>query len=109
MTDQPFSALTTDQAAQVADLFVDSIFGSDPAAFVYEVNGAGETPGRRPAKIHRSEIRNSNTTINIIALDETHVTETMRRASSAAFDLLAGAIVERGGRVEVSEHLEGIK
>jgi len=42
MPDLPFSSLTPNMRARVAYLFADQSFGSDPDAFVYELDNQGE-------------------------------------------------------------------
>ena len=47
MADLPFSSLTPNMCARVAYLFADQSFGSDPAAYVYEMDDKGEITGRK--------------------------------------------------------------
>ena len=47
MIDLPFTALTEQQRARIAWLFADKAFGTDPAAFIYEQDEAGEINSRR--------------------------------------------------------------
>jgi hypothetical protein len=43
----PFASLTPTQQAQAAQIFQDAIFGSDPAAYAYELHADGQLTGQR--------------------------------------------------------------
>ena len=43
----PFASLTPTQQAQAARIFQDEIFGSDPAAYTYELEATGQLTGQR--------------------------------------------------------------
>jgi hypothetical protein len=52
----PFASLTPTQQAQAARIFQDGIFGSDPAAYTYELEATGHLTGQR-CKVAASEAK----------------------------------------------------
>lgn len=42
----PYSALSPEQVASIEYLFCDAAFGSDPAAYLYEIDARGQVTGR---------------------------------------------------------------
>jgi hypothetical protein len=43
----PYSSLSSSQQAQVAVIFYDATFGSDPAGYLYELQADGQLSGQR--------------------------------------------------------------
>jgi hypothetical protein len=89
-----YSELNQSQLDQVTYLFADQHFGTDAAAFSYELDQDGIVQGR--AREQRAESRPSrarqNAAVKVIAIQEVHVTEEQIKHAIMSMDALAASI-----------------
>ena len=94
-----YQSLTTAQRDQVAYLFADDVFGEDPSAYEYEVNG-GMVAGRsriaeNSGAVHAKKARNIAACITVRETPEAYVTKQSQRETAYAIQSIARSVVER--------------
>lgn len=73
----PYPALSQDQKSRAEYLFCDSAFGTDPNAYLYEVDAGGEISGRIAENdgTVRTGGRGRNPGSRLTVREEAHITE----------------------------------
>jgi hypothetical protein len=97
MTSLSFSDLNERQLAQVAYLFADSIFGTDAAAFNYELTTNGAVKGRsRIVVLNCAAGKRSrqNSPVQVHMIEEVNITDELIRHASMSMDALAASIAQ---------------
>ncbi len=93
MTILSYSELNDQQLKQVAYLFADSFFVTDPAAFVYELDIHGNVRGRA---ITGEQLKNKKRAVLapviVTATQEVNITEEIIRHTRMSMDALAASI-----------------
>jgi len=93
-----YQSLTSQQRAQVAYLFADDVFGADPSAYEYEVNG-GMVAGRTAISDQRPAVRkkphNIAAHVTVRETPEAYVTTQAQRETDLAIQSIARSVVER--------------
>lgn len=98
MTSLSFSDLNERQLAQVAYLFADSIFGTDAAAFTYELDKNGDVKfrsrivGNGDAEEKKRSRQNSPVQVHMI--EEVNITDELIRHARMSMDALAASIAQ---------------
>jgi hypothetical protein len=94
-----FSKLNEGQLAQVAYLFADEHFGTNAAAYAYEVDKNGDVKFRsRINQITCSTEKkraSQNPAIQVYMIEEINITDELIRSASMSMDALAAAIANR--------------
>jgi hypothetical protein len=92
-----YAALTSAQRGQVDYLFADAHFGTDPAAYEYELNTQGDVNGRtaiQPIHTGRTRARQSAPVI-VTAIEEVNPTDDMIQLSLTHMDALAASVAHK--------------
>lgn len=92
-----YAALTSAQRGQVDYLFADAHFGTDPAAYEYELNTQGDVNGRtaiQPIHTGRTRARQSAPVI-VTAIKEVNPTDDMIQLAHTHMDALAVSIANK--------------
>jgi hypothetical protein len=89
-----YSELNQSQLDQVTYLFADQHFGTDAAAFSYELDQDGVIKGRTAISYQHSEKARARQSapVKVIAIQEVHVTEEKIKHASMSMDALAASI-----------------
>jgi hypothetical protein len=97
MQSLPYSELSQSQLDQVTYLFADQHFGTDAAAFTYELDQDGEIKGRAAISIQLSAKARAKQAapVTVIAIQEVHVTENQVKHASMSMDALAASIARK--------------
>ena len=90
----PFDQLNEAQAAQAAWMFADEAFGTDPRAYLYEVDRDGDVTARAAAQAQPKTRAAHKANIRITAQAETRITQEMTDRANAATESLAAAVAE---------------
>jgi hypothetical protein len=93
------SDLTERQLAQVAYLFADQHFGTDAAAFTYELATNGDVKGRSrivemDCAAGKQRAR-QNSLVQVHMIEEVNITDELIRHASMSMDALAASIAQR--------------
>ena len=72
-----FASLTPTQQAQAAQIFQDVIFGSDPAAYTYELQADGQLTGQRSqvAEIKEKKLRGKRSPMTVFTSGKVQLTD----------------------------------
>lgn len=94
-----FSDLNERQLAQVAYLFADSIFGTNAAAFTYELDGSGDVKGRSIANSqlpigNEKKRARQGAAIKVHMIEEVNITDELIRHARMSMDALAASIAQ---------------
>jgi hypothetical protein len=96
-----FSDLTERQLTQVAYLFADQHFGTDAAAFTYELDKNGDVKSRSRIVENNSAAdpgkprARKGASITIHMIEEVNITDELIRHASMSTDALAASIAQR--------------
>ena len=93
-----FEALTDEQKKKVDYLFADPHFGTDPAAFIYEIE-KGQITGRTAITSHpQKKLRRAKTTevkVTVLPVPESEITPQMIGTSNTNMDALAALVARK--------------
>ena len=89
----PYSALTPDQRAQVADLFADDLFGKDARAYLYDVVNGQVVRRERMAASERCTARVKS--INVMTVRCNNISAEQIAVAQMHMDALAVSIAEK--------------
>jgi hypothetical protein len=93
MTTVPHSALNESQLKQVMYLFADEVFGTDAAAYLYELDQRGAVTGRKPLSLDAHKTRKVKRT-QIHIMQHTSVSADQVRRAQTHMEALAASIAE---------------
>jgi hypothetical protein len=107
----PYSALSPEQATSIEYLFCDAAFGSDPVAYLYEIDARGQVTGRSSIAGNGGTARKGGnrkvTGVDLTVRIDAHVTrdqlENARNQWDLYLDKLARRIVINCQQMAVSE------
>ena len=106
MQSLPYSSLTQTQRARVAYLFADQAFGTDPAAYLYQVTG-DEVQRRKPIQMQAPVTRRARdlAPAKVTMMQEVNITNELIHTATINMDALAATIannIHQSKRQEVS-------
>lgn len=98
-----YSALDKSQLEQVKDLFADDVFGTDAAAFIYEVDKRGVVVGRIAGSDQLS-VNSRNATVRVtVRQEEVNGTGNMSMSTVALTAILAKKFMQRESELVLEE------
>jgi hypothetical protein len=102
-----YSALNDRQLAQVAYLFADAFFITDPAAYQYEISRNGDVTGRSIA-VRGCQVRKARSIapVKLTAQEETHLTDQIIQRARMNMSALCASIAQ--GIYQQSKQLEEV-
>ena len=99
------SELNEHQLAQVNYLFADSIFGTNAAAFVYELKN-GDVKGRTLASSDFHRRAKQDSPIKVTAVEEVNITDEIIRHANMSMDALAASVAEHFYQSQSTQPIE---
>lgn len=90
-----YEALNEKQAAQVAYLFCDELFATDPRAYLYELDREGDVCTRTLINPVSPERAQHKPTVKLIAQVDAYPSQEALDRAAAAMDSLAASLAEQ--------------